>query len=89
MLRDIPITRARHELTTLPEQLKQHPEAVAITRRGQPVLALLPWDFYETLVETLEVMGDKNLMDQLRAGVEEITRGEGLDWRSNRGTLFR
>ena len=88
MRREIPITQARHELTALPEQLEGHPEAVAITRRGQPVLALLPWDFYETLVETLEVLGDQELMEQLRVGMKEVACGEVVDWHSNREDLL-
>ena len=53
MLKDIPITEARHELTSLPERLAKTPGAVAVTRRGKAVLAIMPWDLYESLVETL------------------------------------
>ena len=57
MIRDIPITTARHELTSLPERLERDPGAVAITRRGKPVLAVMPWELYEALIETLEILG--------------------------------
>jgi prevent-host-death family protein len=52
MIRDIPITTARHEITSLPERLEKDPGAVAITRRGKPVLAVMPWELYEALMET-------------------------------------
>ncbi len=73
-MRDIPITEARHELTSLPERLGEEPGAVAVTRRGKPVLAILPWDLYESIIETLEIMGDKDQMAALRKGIEEIDR---------------
>ena len=44
--------RARNQLTSLPEQFAREPEpeAVEVTRRGTPVLAILPWDLYETIL---------------------------------------
>jgi len=77
MSKDIPITAARHELTTLPERLAEE-GAVAITRRGKPVLAIMPWELYESIVETLEIMGDRDLMLALRQGIKEIEEGKGI-----------
>ena len=74
------ISEAREQLTSLPEQLDRQPGAVAVTRRGKPVLALLPWDVYESLVETLEIMGDEALMAELRRAMQEVSAGEAIDW---------
>jgi len=74
------ITTARHELTTLPRRLAHHPGAVAVTKRGQPVLAVLPWNLYESIVETLEILGDKDLMVSLRHGIREMKEGKGVAW---------
>ncbi len=81
MLKDIPITEARHEITSLPERLAKAPGAVAVTRRGKPVLAIMPWDLYESIVETLEILGDQDLMAALRQGIKEIEAGKtyGMD----------
>jgi prevent-host-death family protein len=80
MIKDIPMTEARHELTSLPERLAKEPGAVAVTRRGKPVLALMPWELYESIVETLEIMGDEKLMAALRHGIKEAEEGEGIPW---------
>jgi prevent-host-death family protein len=80
MMKDIPITEARHELTSLPERLAAKPGAVAVTRRGKPVLAIMPWDLYESIVETLEIMGDKDLMAAVRQGIKEIEEGKTIPW---------
>jgi hypothetical protein len=41
-------------LLDLPERLARSPaRAVTITRRGRPVLAILPWEFYESIVEAI------------------------------------
>ncbi len=80
MTRSMGMIEARRKLTALPEEFREDPdlEAVAITRRGKPVLALMPWDLYESVIETLEIMGDKELMALVRKGVEDIKHGRIL-----------
>jgi antitoxin YefM len=80
MRKELPITEARHALTSLPERLAEDPGTVAITRRGKPVLAVMPWDLYESIAETLEIMGDDELMAALRQGIKEIEAGKGVSW---------
>ena len=79
-MRELPMTEARKELTALPDKLSHTHETVTVTRRGKPVLAILPWDEYEALVETLDVLSDKDLMASLRQGIREIRQGKGIPW---------
>lgn len=74
------ISEIREEITKLPEHFEIEPEAIAVTRHGKPVMAILPWDLYESLIETLEVMGDAELMAAFRQGVQELQEGKGRDW---------
>jgi antitoxin YefM len=74
------ISEIREEITKLPEQFDQEPEAVTVTRHGKPVMAILPWELYESLVETLEVMSDAELMATFRQGVQELAEGKGRPW---------
>ena len=87
MTKDISITEARHELTSLPERLADQDGAVAITRRGKPVLAIMPWELYESIVETLEIMADQDLMVALRQGIKEIHQRKGIPWTNARKRL--
>lgn len=79
-LKEISITRARDELTSLPERLAEEPTTLAVMRRGKPVLAVMSWDLYESVMETLEIMADADLMGELRQAIEEVARGEAVDW---------
>lgn len=73
---ELTISEARKALLNLPEKLARTPErAVAITRRGQPVLAVLPWEFYESIVETLDSLGDPELVRALHESLEDLKRG--------------
>jgi len=73
---ELTISEARKALLNLPEKLARTPErAVTITRRGQPVLAVLPWEFYESIVETLDILGDPEMVRVLRESLEDLKRG--------------
>lgn len=82
MTKIMPMIEARKQLTALPEALVRNDEldVVEVTRRGKPVLAVLPWELYEAISETLEVMADADLMAKLRASVTEIEAGKGVPW---------
>ena len=68
------------EITRLPEHFDKEPEAVAVTRHGKPIMAILPWELYESIIETLEVMGDADLVVAFRQGVQELNEGKGRPW---------
>ena len=70
------ITQARRGLLNLPERLARVPErAVTITRRGRPVLAVMPWEVYESIVETLDVLSEPEMVLALRASIEDLKHG--------------
>lgn len=74
------ISNARNRLLRLPKELARRgqPKALTVTQHGKPVLAILPWEFYDSLVETLEVLGDAEFMASLRKGVQELKEGKGI-----------
>lgn len=81
------ISEAQKELTRLPEQFEEQPEAVTVTRYGKPVMSILPYNTYrslldtiDSLLETIEILQDEELMTTFRESVEAIRRGELVDW---------
>lgn len=47
------------------------------------------WDRYESLVETLEIMGDEDLMAALRKGIREVDEGKTIPWETVKAKLGR
>jgi prevent-host-death family protein len=82
MGKTLTITEARAQLLELAEELNQSPgtEAVTVTKRGKPVLAVLPHEFYESLVETLEILGDATLVRALERSLKDIRAGKTVPW---------
>src|SRR5581483_4324648 len=78
MATTLSISEAREQLTRLPDELARSHEAVTVTRRNEPVLAILPWELYDAILETLEVMGDADLLAALRQGIRDVAEGRTL-----------
>ena len=72
----IPIVEARAMLTELPQRLAEEEQTVAITQHGKPVLAVMSWDLFESIVETLEIMSDDDMMTSLQRGIEDVREGK-------------
>ena len=89
MPQTLSMMEARKQLTSLPETLSHdgQVDVLEVTRRGKPVLAVMPWELYEALSETLEVMGDKELMAQLRQSIQEIDSGALISWQDAKKEL--
>jgi prevent-host-death family protein len=79
MGREIPVSEARARLTQLAGELVDSQETVTITKRGRPMLALIGYELYESIMETLEIMSDANLIAQLRISLQEAGSGDLID----------
>lgn len=78
---------ARRELTKLPEKLGAEPATVAVTRRGKPVLAIMTWEDYLAIQETLEILSDNDAVEQLRRSIKEVKEGKTIPWKEAKARL--
>lgn len=78
------LTEARRQLMHLPEKFAEHPDlgVIALTRHGRLVMALMPWDLYEAVLETLDIRGDPEQMALLRQGIEDVGAGRISPWKA-------
>lgn len=72
---NIPLFEAGSILPELPKRLAEEERAVAITRYGKPVLAVMSWELFESIIETLEITADADLMTALQRGLEDVREG--------------
>lgn len=84
---EIPIAEARTKLPKLSKELSEQNQAVAITVRGKPTLALMPWELFEAITETLEIMGDTDMMAALKQGIKEAREGKNIPWEEAKARL--
>ena len=70
----ITITEARNNFMKLPDRAAKH-EVLAVTRKNKEVMAVMSWELYEGLLETLEILSDSVLMKKLKKGLEDVKAG--------------
>ena len=81
MAKELPITEARAKLTQIANDLVGSQDTVTVTNRGKPMMTLIGYEMYESIMESLEIMSDPDLMAQLRQSLREAQSGDviGLD----------
>ena len=75
MLTTLKITAARERLTSIHKNLRAD-ETIAVTNRGKKVLALMRWEKYDAIRETLSILEDENLMKKLKKSLREAEEGK-------------
>jgi antitoxin YefM len=74
MTRFLTITETRKQLLNLPNQLADEP--IVITKHGKPAMVALGYEQYESLLETIEILSDPNLMSKLRGSIAQADTGQ-------------
>lgn len=72
------ITEARKNLLSLPDELINEP--IIITKHGKPVMVTVSYEQMESLLETLEILEDKEFSSQLSASIQQDRAGESINW---------
>ena len=77
---EMSVTDVRKSFLALVDNLTDE-GVLCVTKHGKPAIAMIPWRTYERAQEvlaTVEVMGDPDLMEQIRRGERELEAGEGI-----------
>ncbi len=74
----IPVTQAKTKLLDMIRMLDAGGNTVAITRNGVPKAVLMSMDQYEAMQETMTILGDRDMMDQIRRSLDDIHSGRPL-----------
>ena len=75
MAKVVPFTEARTHLTELLDEVESVHEHVVITRNGRPAAIVMSQAEYDSLIETLEILGDRKLMADLAESDEDVAAG--------------
>lgn len=75
MIKTIPITKAREELTTLVNKASKLLNEYVITVNGSPAAVIISASEYESWKETLEILSDPKLVKAIKQGEEDFRKG--------------
>ena len=81
MTKTMSITKARDALMQLAELLhgESAPEAIEVTKWGKKVLAIIPWEEYESIAETKEILADRATMRGIARALKDVDEGKMYD----------
>jgi antitoxin YefM len=79
------VTEAKNRLLHLIREIDEKDEVLTITRGGVPVAVLLSPDHYAGLLETIEVLADRQALRSLRRSIAD---GQAGRWVTDEDEVF-
>lgn len=80
----ITISKAKQKLLDLARRNQEMGESFIILKDGEPISALMPFDEYESLLETLDILEtEPDILKKLKKAQKEIALGQYKIWRKN------
>jgi len=71
----IPITRVKRELLEILKTMADENSTITVTRNGEPVGIIMTPNRYDAMVETIEVLADKDVMAALSKSAADFKAG--------------
>lgn len=82
MVQLISITEAKNKLPELTRRIQRLGESFVIVKDSQPVSALIPFDEYESFLETLDILEtEPDIAKKLKKAESEIKAGKYEVWK--------
>lgn len=75
MARQMNLTDAKARLSEAVDDVHRTHEEIEISRNGQVVAVLISTERLESLRETLEVLSDRDLLDDLHEALDDVNEG--------------
>lgn len=72
----LPVTKVKRELLDILKSMEEEYATITMTRNGKPVGVMMTPDRYASLLETIEILSDKNILKSLKASQNDFKSGK-------------
>ena len=86
MVKQLSISETRKRITSLEDDLSFN-DTISVTNHGKEVFALLRWDTYESIAETLDIISDEALYADLKIGIKQFENDSLIDFEDFKKSL--
>ncbi|MBU0476834.1 type II toxin-antitoxin system Phd/YefM family antitoxin [Patescibacteria group bacterium] len=76
----ISITEGRRKLFKIAEEIQKPDTYYVFTVGGEPRVVLMSRDEFESIMETIEIMSDQEIVKDLRQAEMDFKKGEHVSW---------
>ena len=73
-MKTLSLSEAKMKLSELVEKVYSTDEEVVITKNGRPSAVLVSPDEFESWKETLEIISDRDMMDEIKQGLAMLKK---------------
>lgn len=78
MIKSISVRELRSNISKVIDDVYSKFDRYVISRRGKPEVVMISVEDYESLLETIEIQSDKELMKRIKKAEKEIPKGKSL-----------
>jgi prevent-host-death family protein len=75
----IPLTTVKRKLLEIIKEIGAEDATITVTKNGVPVGVMMTPDRYEGLLETIEILGDNEIVKALAASARDYKAGRVFD----------
>ena len=76
-MRILPLAEAKAKLSQLVADVANTDEEVTITKNGRATAVLVSYEEFESWQETLDVLSDRELVEEIRTGLRQLKQERG------------
>ncbi len=87
MTNTVSLKELRPRLPQIIDRIDHKLDRYIITKRGLPVAVMMSVEDYESLMETLDILADKETMKRIRQAEREIKQGKTISWEDIKKSL--
>jgi prevent-host-death family protein len=74
----LPVTKVKRNLLDILKRMEEENAAIALTRNGEPVGVMMTMARYEALLETIEILGNREVLQSLELSTKDFEAGRVL-----------
>lgn len=78
MVNFITVRQLRPELSSVIKNIHEKFDRYVVTRHGKPEIVMMSMEDYESILETLEIESDKEMMTRLKKARGDMKKGKGI-----------
>ncbi len=72
----MPVTKVKREFLDILKVMQEDDSTIALTRNGEPIGIMMTPDRYEALLETMEILADKEVLSALQTSAKDYKTGK-------------
>ena len=88
-MKTLPLAQVRGDFSQLVDQAQLTHERITVTKNGRPAAVLMGIADYDSVMETLSILGDATLIAQIMQADEEFSQGEWHDEEEVRAAMLQ